>query len=90
MQDFFRYIPHTGRDCREMLDTIGIHQLDDLFNEIPCRLASPLYLPDPLSESDLIRHFQKLQPPVGSNVNLPRSKRGLFCKNFVKGIHSLT
>jgi glycine dehydrogenase subunit 1 len=68
MQDYARYIPHTERDCQEMLETIGIKRLDDLFRAIPeeYRLSKPLNLPESLSESDLIHHVQKLQSPLFS------------------------
>src|SRR4030043_2110762 len=66
MQDFIRYIPHTEEDCREMLGVIGVKELEDLFQAIPkeVRLSKPLNLPQPLSEPDLIRHFQGLQVPM--------------------------
>jgi glycine dehydrogenase subunit 1 len=66
MQDFFRYIPHTEEDIRKMLDTIGVKKVEDLFETIPkeCWLSKPLNLPEPLSEPDLIHHFQKLQIPM--------------------------
>lgn len=69
MQDYLRYIPHTERDCREMLEAIGVKKLDDLLQAIPneCRLSKPLNLPDPLSEPDLIRKLQGLQTPIVSS-----------------------
>ena len=69
MQDFIRYIPHTEEDCREMLGVIGVKELEDLFQTIPkeVRLSKPLNLPQPLSEPDLIRHFQGLQVPMMSS-----------------------
>jgi len=69
MKNFDRYIPHTGEDIREMLDTLGLKRLDDLFHTIPkqYRLPKPLNLPEPLSEPDLLRHFQGLQAPVMSS-----------------------
>jgi glycine dehydrogenase subunit 1 len=69
MEDFIRYIPHTERDRREMLDAIGIGSVEDLFEGIPaeCRLSEPLRLPPPLSEPDLIRHLEELQAPVLSS-----------------------
>ena len=69
MQDFIRYLPHTEEDIRKMLDAIGIKKLEDLFQTIPkeVRLSKPLNLPAPLSELDLLRHFQDLQVPMTSN-----------------------
>ena len=69
MKDFDRYIPHTQDDIRKMLDAIGVRNLEDLFNAIPreYRLSKPLSLPEPLSEPDLLRHFQGLQSPMMSS-----------------------
>jgi len=69
MQDFIRYIPHTEEDIQKMLETIGVKKLEDLFQNIPkeYRLSKPLNLPEPLSEPDLLRHFQGLQVPMTSN-----------------------
>jgi glycine dehydrogenase subunit 1 len=63
MEDFRRYIPHTDKNVREMLEAIGMTNLEALFEAIPpeYRLSSPLTLPRPLSETDLIRHLQGLQ-----------------------------
>jgi glycine dehydrogenase subunit 1 len=69
MQDFLRYIPHTEEDIRKMLDVIGVKKLEDLFQIIPkgSRLSKPLNLPEPLSEPDLLRHFQGIQVPMMNN-----------------------
>ncbi len=57
-----RYIPHTQEDVRQMLETIGVESLEDLFEEIPrsVRLQRPLNLSAPLSEPDLLRHLRRL------------------------------
>ena len=64
-----RYLPHTEEDIRKMLDAMDVKQVEDLFQTIPkeVRLSKPLNLPDPLSEPDLLRHFQSLQVPMTSN-----------------------
>ena len=69
MQDFIRYIPHTEEDIRKMLDAIGVKKLEDLFQTIPkeVRLSKPLELPEPLSEPELLHHFQRLQAPLMSS-----------------------
>ena len=69
MKDFDRYIPHTREDIRKMLGAIGVRNLEDLFDAIPkeYRLSKALTLPEPLSEPDLIHHFQGLQSPVMSS-----------------------
>jgi glycine dehydrogenase subunit 1 len=69
MQDFLRYIPHTEEEIQKMLDVIGVKKLEDLFQTIPkeSRLSKPLNLPEPLSEPDLLCHFQGIQVPTMSN-----------------------
>lgn len=65
MEDYYlRYLPHHEKDVIEMLEVIGLKRIEDLFEVIPqqYRLSRPLNLPTPLSETDLIRHLQRLQP----------------------------
>lgn len=51
------FIPHTDADIREMLDTIGVPDIDALFDEIPEELRSrPLDgVPEALTEMELDR-----------------------------------
>ncbi|MCX8117156.1 MAG: aminomethyl-transferring glycine dehydrogenase subunit GcvPA [Desulfobacterota bacterium] len=58
-----RYLPQTEAEVREMLETIGVDRLEDLFEAIPrpYRLNEPLDLPEPLSEKDLLGHLEGLQ-----------------------------
>ncbi len=51
-----RYLPHTSDDVRQMLETIGVANIDELFSGIPeaCRLQQPLDLPAAMSESELM------------------------------------
>lgn len=53
------YIPHTPSDRERMARTIGIEDIDELFDSVPesLRLAEPLNLPPPLSEMELIREL---------------------------------
>jgi len=55
-----RYLPKSPSERQEMLDVIGVRSAEDLFRSIPeqFRLKSPLNLPGPLSEAELIRYFQ--------------------------------
>jgi len=50
-----RYLPHTADDIAEMLETIGVDSIDQLFESVPadCRRTDPLDLPDPLTEWEL-------------------------------------
>jgi glycine dehydrogenase subunit 1 len=51
------YIPHTPDDVRAMLDRIGAHAIDDLFDEIPpqLRIESLPGVPEALSEMEISR-----------------------------------
>ena len=57
-----RYIPHTDEDIRQMLETIGVETVEDLFATVPetVRLGRPLDLPPPLSEMELLRDLGRL------------------------------
>jgi glycine dehydrogenase subunit 1 len=66
-----RYIPHTGEDVREMLDTIGVTSEDALFESIPerLRIKTPLDLPPALDERALLAHLTDLAAKnAGSDV----------------------
>lgn len=69
MEDYLRYLPHTEEDIQKMLKAIGLESIEDLFRNIPKehRLQSPLDLPGPLSESDLLVHLEGLQGPLYSS-----------------------
>ena len=52
-----RYIPHTAGDVEQMLARVGVADLEQLFSEVPAsvRLKRPLDLPEPISETELLR-----------------------------------
>ncbi|MCS7060825.1 MAG: aminomethyl-transferring glycine dehydrogenase subunit GcvPA [Anaerolineae bacterium] len=55
------YIPHTDFERREMLDTIGVNKLDDLFDAVPAKYRFPeLNLPEPLTEMEALWELQSL------------------------------
>lgn len=64
MGNYHRFIPHTEEDCQKMLKEIGLNRLEDLFEQIPkaFRVSTRLDLPKPFSESDLLRHFELIEP----------------------------
>lgn len=51
------FIPHTEQDVREMLETISVAQIEDLFDEIPpdLRCASVNEIPTAMSEMEVAR-----------------------------------
>ncbi len=56
------YIPHTEEDVRQMLETIGVQSIDDLFAEIPeeLRVKGQLDIPSALDEQRLASHMNRL------------------------------
>jgi len=55
-----RYLPKSPSERQEMLAAIGANSIEDLFRSIPekFRLRTPLALPGPLSEVEIIQYFQ--------------------------------
>ncbi|MFP3387806.1 aminomethyl-transferring glycine dehydrogenase subunit GcvPA [Brevibacillus sp. SIMBA_040] len=64
----YRYLPQTDQDKREMLETLGITSIDELFADIPeeVRFKGALHIPEALSEPDLVKYFTRL---ANQNVN---------------------
>jgi len=59
-----RFIPHTEQDIREMLEVIGVENVDQLFAGIPDGLQlgnKSLNLPSALSESEVIDTLRQVQ-----------------------------
>lgn len=56
------YIPHTPDDRERMIRTIGIGDVEELFDSVPqsLRLRRPLDLPPALSEMELIRELEAI------------------------------
>lgn len=57
-----RYLPHTNEDISQMLDTIGVNSIEDLFSGVPesCRMSRPLDISPACSESELLGKLSKL------------------------------
>ena len=55
-----RYLPKSDSERREMLASIGLEKMEDLFISIPAeyRLTRPLKVPGPLSEKEIIDYFR--------------------------------
>ena len=64
----FRYLPTTEADRREMLETLGIDSVEDLFQDIPrnIRFQGRLNIPEPMAEPVLTRHMKRL---AGKNAS---------------------
>lgn len=64
-----RYISNTNKDCQEMLRTIGVSSVDDLFADIPADVAlrDEFHLPPPHSEQELVKKLRTLSRLNASN-----------------------
>jgi glycine dehydrogenase subunit 1 len=64
-----RYIPHTEREIRSMLEAVGAANVEALFEAIPdkLRLERPLLLPPALSEQEVMQALGRLS---ARNANL--------------------
>lgn len=64
------FIPHTERDVREMLATIGAGSIDELFDEIPgdMRSAGLTEVPEGLSEMEVLQLMQQRADQDGGRV----------------------
>jgi glycine dehydrogenase subunit 1 len=56
------FTPHTGGDVDEMLATIGVGSIDELFGQIPeaVRLGRALDLPDGVAEQEIVDEVRRL------------------------------
>ena len=69
------YIPNTEQEQAEMLATLGLTAIDELFHDIPDEFRNPpLDLPEPLSELDIQRELSGLalrNRALGSEPSFP-------------------
>ncbi len=58
-----RYLPHTDEDIRQMLESIGMRDFEELFSPIPAeyRHDQKMDIPKPMSEWELAAYMDKLQ-----------------------------
>ena len=65
------YIPHTDNDVRSMLATIGVRQIEDLFDEIPAELKISALpgIPPALAEMQIARLMSERAAADGRPLN---------------------
>ena len=62
------YVPHTDAERSEMLKTLGVEKLADLFRDVPEKVRFPdLRLPPAVSEMEVMRELQNIS---SANANL--------------------
>jgi len=54
------YIPHTKEDVTQMLKEIGVSSIDELIDDFKPHITSPLKLPEPMNEMQLVSYFSEL------------------------------
>jgi glycine dehydrogenase subunit 1 len=55
------FVPNTPADQAKMLQAIGAHSMDDLFQDVPAGVRYPrLNLPEPLSEPEIMAELESL------------------------------
>ncbi|MBL8064760.1 MAG: aminomethyl-transferring glycine dehydrogenase subunit GcvPA [Chthonomonadaceae bacterium] len=66
------YIPHTAEDVENMLATIGVGSIDELFSEIPTglKIQGDMDVPSALDEHSLMKHLRSL---AAKNVDLSQT-----------------
>ena len=76
------YIPNTNKDRAEMLSSIGLKSIEELFKDIPGELKPKSFsLPSGKSELEVLQYFQKL---AEKNNNKPVSFLGAgFYDHFI-------
>ncbi len=58
----YRYLPMTEEDRKEMLSSIGVSHIDELFSDIPksARFERELNIPNAISEPLLVKHMSQM------------------------------
>lgn len=66
------YIPNTPEEQQEMLQSLGMTQIADLFVDIAenLRLTRPLDLPEALTEPELLRYMGRLAQKMSILTNM--------------------
>lgn len=57
-----KYMPHSEKDVKEMLEVIGVDSIDALYNDVPEEvvLKREYKIPSSMSEIELRKHFEEL------------------------------
>src|SRR6202012_3042881 len=72
-----RYLPKSPADRKEMLETIGVGSIDELFETIPgeYRLARHLKIPRQHAESEILDRFRAFAANIASGDAAELAKR---------------
>ncbi len=79
-----RYLPMTEADKKEMLASIGVDSIEELFSDIPeeIRFKGQLDVKEALKEPELVRYFQGL-PPKTYQLNKSPPFLGQECMSII-------
>jgi len=86
-----RYIPHSEADVAKMLESIGVKDVDDLFEQIPAelRFTGDLDLPEALSEPELMAHLAELAGPRPAEGRVPFLGAGIYWHHVPPAVDQL-
>jgi glycine dehydrogenase subunit 1 len=85
MSTAFAYLVHSDADRRQMLETMGLSRIDELFATIPdaLRLSRPLELPVPLTAVQLQRTMRQSAADCDTTLSYLSFLGGGFYEHFV-------
>ena len=64
------YTPHTEAQREEMIKTIGLNSISDLYKEVPSSVLDPkIDLPASLSEPELVAEMRRLSAKWDDDLN---------------------
>ncbi len=83
-----RFVPHAEQDVREMLATVGVASLDELFETIPeeVRFGGRLGLPEPAAEADVMGELAGLAGRNRSTAELTSFLGGGIYETYVPAV----
>ena len=86
-----RYLPHTQQDIEQMLEAIGVPNVDALFEAIPteARLGRPLAIEDGLDEISLMRHLGELAKANEAATMLSFQGAGIYDHHIPPAVDQL-
>ena len=79
------YIPHTDEDVKEMLKTIGVEDIEELFKDIPQNLKfkGKMKLDEPLDDISLLKHLRNLSSKNASSSTYSTFLGGGIYNHFI-------
>jgi len=78
------FIPHTPSETREMLDSVGVSSMSDLFKDVPVKFRFPsLNLPPAMTEMEIMAELQTLANANNSTDEMVTFLGGGAYKHYI-------